>query len=108
MGPGETFSFIFLTIFGYAGFKAILQHRLKMAEIKGPPKGGGVSVDATTLAAIEELRGELRQLRDTTMRYDMSFDAALTRMEERVDRMETRSYTTSNTNDPLARLRTEQ
>ena len=43
---------------------------------------------------------------DTAMRYDMSFDAALTRMEERVDRMETRSYTT--TEDPLIRLRTEQ
>jgi hypothetical protein len=59
-------------------------------------------------AAIDELRGEVRQLRDTTMRYDMSFDAALTRMEERVDRIETRTYTTTAANDPLARLRTEQ
>ena len=42
------------------------------------------------------------------MRYDMSFDAALTRMEERVDRIETRTYTTTAANDPLARLRTEQ
>ena len=106
MGPGETFSFIFFTIFGFAGFNAVLKHRVKMAEIKGPPRGS--SVDIATQAAIEELRQEVRQLRDTTMRYDMSFDTALTRMEERVDRIETRAYTTTATSDPLARLRTEQ
>ncbi|MBB6049616.1 hypothetical protein [Armatimonas rosea] len=105
MGPGETFAFIFFTIFGFAGFNAMLKHRLKMAEIK---MRGIQSNDASTQAAIEELRNEVRQLRDTTMRYDMSFDAALTRMEERVDRIETRTYTTTAANDPLARLRTEQ
>ena len=105
MGPGETFSFIFFTIFGFAGFQSLLKHRLKMAEIKIK---GVQANDASVQAAIDELRNEVRQLRDTTMRYDMSFDAALTRMEERVDRIETRTYTTTAANDPLARLRTEQ
>lgn len=102
MGPGETFSFIFVVIFGFSGFKAMLSHRLKMAEIK---VRATQSNDAAALAALEQLREEVRQLRDTAMRYDMSFDAALTRMEERVDRIETRSYTSSE--DPLVRLRTE-
>jgi hypothetical protein len=105
MGPGETFSFIFFTIFGFAGFNAVLKHRLKMAEIRIRSTQAN---DASVQAAIDELRNEVRQLRDTTMRYDMSFDAALTRMEERVDRIETRTYTTTASNDPLARLRTEQ
>jgi hypothetical protein len=105
MGPEQMFFGIALIIAGHSGMKAILSHRIKMAEIKAK---GIQSNDASVHAAIEELRGEVRQLRDTTMRYDMSFDAALTRMEERVDRIETRTYTTTAANDPLARLRTEQ
>lgn len=90
-------------MFGWIPLKVVLNHRLKMAEIKARSVQNH---DAGTLAAIEQIRDEVRQLRDTAMRYDMSFDAALTRMEERVDRIETRSYTT--TEDPLIRLRTEQ
>lgn len=105
MGPGETFAFIFFTIFSFAGFSTLLKHRVKMAEIKMRTIQ---NTDTTTLAAVEQLRDELRQLRDTTMRYDMSFDAALTRLEERVERVETRSYSKAVTEDPLARLRTEQ
>lgn len=105
MGPGETFAFIFFMIFGFSGFNALLKHRQKMAEIKMRTIQ---NTDTATLAAMEQLRDELRQLRDTTMRYDMSFDAALTRLEERVERVETRSYAKAVAEDPLARLRTEQ
>ncbi len=104
--PVEAMFLGFAMIIGaHSGMKAILHHRLKMAEIRVK---GVQSNDASVQAAIEELRSEVRQLRDTTMRYDMSFDAALTRMEERVDRIETRTTYTTTTNDPLARLRTEQ
>ena len=102
MPPDAAVVMIFC-VFGWIPLKVVLNHRLKMAEIKAR---GIQNHDAGTLAAIEQIRDEVRQLRDTAMRYDMSFDAALTRMEERVDRIETRSYTT--TEDPLIRLRTEQ
>jgi hypothetical protein len=105
MGPEQMFFGIALIIAGHSGMKAILSHRIKMAEIKAKSVQ---SNDVGVQVAIDELRSEVRQLRDTTMRYDMSFDAALTRMEERVDRMETRSAYTTTANDPLARLRTEQ
>ena len=36
----------------------------------------------------EALRQEVRALRDTTMQYDLSFDAALERMESRVESIE--------------------
>ena len=101
--PAEVIAVICL--FGWIPLKVIFNHRQRMAEIKARLVQSNV---ASVMAAVEELRSELRQLRDTAMRYDMSFDAALTRMEERVDRMETRSYTTTLTEDPLARLRTEQ
>ncbi|MCX6369175.1 MAG: hypothetical protein NTX57_21055 [Armatimonadetes bacterium] len=105
MEPEQMFLGIAVIIGCHSGMKAILHHRLKMAEIKAKSVQAN---DVGVQVAIDELRNEVRQLRDTTMRYDMSFDAALTRMEERVDRMETRSSYTTTANDPLARLRTEQ
>jgi hypothetical protein len=34
------------------------------------------------------MKRQLTELRETTTRFDMSFDAAVTRLEERVDRIE--------------------
>ena len=39
-------------------------------------------------AELTALRNEVASLRDTTTRFDMSFDAAITRLEDRVDRVE--------------------
>lgn len=40
---------------------------------------------------VESLRRELAELRDTATRYDLSFDAALQRMESRVGHLEQRA-----------------
>ena len=44
--------------------------------------------DSGVRAELEALRHEVRSLRDTSMQYDLSFDTALQRMEQRVERME--------------------
>ncbi len=46
--------------------------------------------DTHLKAAIEELQAEVRSLRDTTTQYDLSFDAALQRMESQVQGLERR------------------
>jgi hypothetical protein len=46
--------------------------------------------EAGMAAAVESLRTEMRQLRDTTMQYDLSFDTALQRMESRMENLERR------------------
>lgn len=46
---------------------------------------------------IEALRNEIREMRDTTMRYDLSFDTALHRLEDRFEALERRSYQREST-----------
>ena len=41
-----------------------------------------------TSRAVEDLRREVAALRETSTTFDMSFDAAITRLEERVERTE--------------------
>jgi hypothetical protein len=55
---------------------------------------GATGGNTETLRAIEELRKEVAELRDTTTRFDMSFDAAITHLEQRMDRLEHGTTTT--------------
>ncbi len=63
-------------------------HKRKMLELqlKLKQQGGGVEVQG----AINALREEVKQLRDTSMSYDISFDSAMQRMENRVENLERR------------------
>ena len=47
---------------------------------------------------LNALREEVKQLRDTSMSYDLSFDAAMQRMENRVENLERRVTTQSAEN----------
>jgi hypothetical protein len=60
-------------------------HQRKMMELK--LMQGNVE-DAGLVAEIKALREQMAELRDTTTRYDMSFDAALQRIESRVGHLE--------------------
>ncbi len=60
-------------------------HYRKVLELKLRLKGQG---SESVRAEVEALRQEVRALRDTTMQYDLSFDAALDRMESRVGSIE--------------------
>ena len=64
-------------------------HRRKMEELR--MKGNRLVTEdiRTEFAAI---RAEIRDLRDTSMQYDLSFDTALQQMERRVNKIERGSY----------------
>jgi TolA-binding protein len=68
----------------------LAKHQQKMAELRLRSRAG---VPEELQAQIREIKQQMNEIRDTGTRFDMSFDAALTRLEERVDRLETRQVT---------------
>ena len=64
-------------------------HRRKMEELRMQGKRL-VAEDVRTEFAT--LRAEIRDLRDTAMQYDLSFDTALQQMERRMNKLERGSY----------------
>jgi hypothetical protein len=86
--PGEFIGLIaVLGVFGIPIVAIWTGHRQKVLEMQLQLRQKG---DASVHASIEALREEVRQLKDTTMQYDLSFDSALQRMEQRVDGVERR------------------
>ena len=60
--------------------------RNEVAQLRQQRSSGSVSrEDGSRVAALEK---EVAELRDTTTKFDMAFDAALDRVESRVDSME--------------------
>jgi len=64
-------------------------HRRKMEELR--MKGGRMMAEDIR-TEFATLRSEIRDLRDTSMQYDLSFDTALQQMERRVSKMERGGY----------------
>ncbi len=62
-------------------------HKRKLEEIRSRQK---IEINEETRAAIEALRGEMAALRDTTTQYDVSFDTALNRLDNRMAHLEQR------------------
>jgi hypothetical protein len=62
-------------------------HQRKMMELK---LQAGQKTDDNLLRELQSIKDQIVELRDTTTRYDMSFDSALQRMESRVGHLETR------------------
>jgi hypothetical protein len=63
------------------------EHQQKMAKLRFR---SGDAADAGVRAAIDKLAEDVRSIRETTMQYDISFDAALQRLETRVGGLESR------------------
>jgi uncharacterized protein YlxW (UPF0749 family) len=81
-----------LCIFGIPLSAIWTSHRRQVLELQLRLRNeGGSSVQAE----VEALRQEVRNLRDTTMQYDLSFDTALQRMEQRMESMERRVNSTT-------------
>ena len=90
-----TAMFAMACVFGIPISAIWTSHRRQMLEMQLKLKNqGGVEVQG----AINALREEVRQLRDTSMSYDLSFDAAMQRMENRVENIERRVNTQSAEN----------
>lgn len=85
MGPGETFTI--LALFSIPLSVIWTYHRRKILEIQLRLKQEG---DTGVRASIEALRREMQEMKDTAMQYDLSFDSALQRMDQRVEGLERR------------------
>ena len=64
---------------------ASFKHKAKELEIKA-----GLGADSSLASELRDMKNQIAELRDTTTRYDMSFDSALQRIESRVGNLETR------------------
>ena len=89
-----------LCVFGIPLSAIWTHHRRKMLEMQLRLRNEGSSNVRTE---VEALRQEVRALRDTTMQYDLSFDTALQRMEQRVEMIERRAI--SGETGSMAELR---
>src|SRR5579871_5264766 len=89
MGPGEVVALIFgVPAIGIVAIPFALiwtTHRRKMEELK-LQKQRLIAQDVQ--AQFDALRAEIHDLRDTAMQYDLSFDAALHRVESRLAQLE--------------------
>ena len=63
------------------------KHQREMLELRLQLQQGNGNANTE----IEALRQEIQALRETSMQYDLSFDAALQRVEQRVARVEQNS-----------------
>lgn len=75
-------------IFGVGALAIITEHLQKMAQIRHS-HATDESHDRV-MQTLAEVQLELKQLRDTTSEYDLSFDTALQRIESRVSHIEQR------------------
>jgi aspartate carbamoyltransferase catalytic subunit len=73
-------------IFGLPIIAILTAHHRKVLEIRHQSRA-----NETVLVAVDSLRKEVAELRDTSTRFDLSFDTALQRLESRVEHLENRS-----------------
>lgn len=88
-----------LSIFGgialviYASAKAKLEHR-KLDIMRGQPpvvSNAPSAQDGAVLAELKALKQQMAEMHGTSHQFDISFDEALSRLEGRVSRIETKS-----------------
>jgi hypothetical protein len=76
-----------LCLFGWIPITAYWKHKIHYEQIKAARHG---AADEATTRALDELRHEVRALRDTSTKFDVAFDAALDRLEQRLEHVELR------------------
>jgi hypothetical protein len=94
--PGEFIGLAaVLCIFGIPIISIWTSHQRRMLELQLQLRNQG---DSGLRTEFDALRHEVRSMRDTCTQYDLSFDAALQRMERRVEGIE-RTAQSSQTED---------
>ena len=70
------------------GLPIYFHHKKAMLELQ--IKAGNTG-DSQLVSQLQSLQNQIAELRDTTTRYDMSFDSALQRLESRMANVESRT-----------------
>ena len=71
-------------------------------------KGGSGAAAPDVLSRLDRIQDEVAGLRDTTTQFDMSFDAALDRLERRMDRADNEREVSVYKNGPSSTTTTTQ
>jgi len=74
-----------MLIFGLPIVAILTSHHRRIVEMNLKARHSG---DDTVLAELRKVRQEVEELRDTTTRFDLSFDTAIQRLESRVEHLE--------------------
>ena len=91
---------ILLSIFGGASLiiktsaQAKIAHLRAMRESSQAPQTAVAPQDEAVLAGLKALQQQIADVQNTSHQFDISFDAALTRLEERVSRVEAKAVGT--------------
>jgi len=92
MDPGQIALLIPIVVLFIPIVAIVTDHQRKVLELKLRLKG---EVPKEVQAELAELKNQVAELRDTTTKFDMSFDAAISRLEDRVDRVAGQHYEAS-------------
>lgn len=71
-----------------AHVRKIAEIKARMGVVENRNAAGNNNVSGDVRAELQALREEVAKLRDTSTKFDLSFDAGLTRLEDRVARVE--------------------
>jgi hypothetical protein len=95
------FSALLATLSGFGGVALIIwtSIRGKIALIKAKTEAHQMAAspqhNTSVIAELQALRQQIAEMQSTSHQFDISFDAALGRLEGRVNRLETKSAATS-------------
>ena len=92
MSGEETAVMIVMSVMSVPLAGIITWHRQQIEKIRAskPSSSPSSNLDAAVLAELNQVKEQLLALRDTTTKFDLSFDASLDNMEERMKRVEER------------------
>ena len=102
-----------LSVFGWLSFNSYWKNKTRIEELRAQNPSQNAEANArqnktaAPLSASEAgelaaLRREVQELRDTTTRFDLSFDAALERLERRMDYAEGQQVPAAAPQTPVA------
>lgn len=94
MSGEETAVMIVMAVMSVPLAGIITWHRQQIEKIRASKRSEN-SVDATVLAELSQLKEQVLALRDTTTKFDLSFDASLDNLENRMKRVEERQLSQS-------------
>lgn len=93
-----------LGMFGWIPIAVYFKHKIYLEQLQHQNR---LSSDQV-VQSLNELRREVQEIRDTTTKFDMSFDAALTQMEERMDALDARTPATTRVGDAAPTVRMQR
>lgn len=106
---------IFIILSSLGGVAAVIgaagwakAERIRAERMGRAQEASNTAQDSAVLAELKALKQQMAEMHSTSHQFDISFDEALSRMEGRVSRLETKSAVGAVTTDAPAILRNGQ